>query len=196
MAESLEALPEHPGARDRGEDPFVSRSLARVAVGYLVVQVLLLPMGRWWSWDEAISVSQVLRGVVAADFDPWRFRGVSLVVAPPALLGAPSTAVRLWLAAAASVALFAAFRTWIPVLGRATVHAALIFAGSWLALAYGSEAMPNLWSALCGVAAVGAARGRGGRSVVVTTAALVAMALFRLPDAVVLAVVLAVAAAR
>lgn len=193
----MSADPVNPSGGSASPEAGVPMRLRLVALAYFGAQVLLLPMGRWWSWDEAISVSQVLRGVIAADFDPWRFRGVSLVVAPPALLGAPSTVVRLWLAAAASVALFAAFRTWIPVLGRAAVPAALIFAGSWLALSYGSEAMPNLWTAVCGVAAVGSALGRRRRSAVVTTAALAAMALFRLPDAIILATVLAgVAAVR
>lgn len=171
-----------------------AKQLALAAAGYLVVQVVIIPMGRWWSWDEAISISQVARGVVAADFDPWRFRGVSLIAAPPAFLGAPSTIIRLWLAAASALALFGSFRVWLPVLGRATAAAAFIFAGSWLAIAYGSEAMPNLWSAFCGVAAVGAAVRREERSAIPTAAALAAMALFRLPDAVVLSVVLSVAA--
>lgn len=172
----------------------IHRALGGVSLAYLAVQLLVVPLGRWWSWDEAISVSQVTRGVVAADFDPWRFRGVSFLVAPPALLGAPSTVTRVWLAISSALALFAIFRIWVPVLGSAAVTAAAVFGGSWLALIYGSEAMPNLWSAYCGIAAVGAVARRDDASRVLALAAIAAMALFRLPDAIVLSIVLAAAA--
>lgn len=172
----------------------ITRKLAVVSLAYLATQLIVVPLGRWWSWDEAISVSQVTRRVVAADFDPWRFRGVSFLVAPPALLDAPSTVTRVWLATVTALALFAVFRIWVPVLGSAAVTAAVVFGGSWLALVYGSEAMPNLWSAFCCIAAVGGAARREENSRVLTGGAILAMALFRLPDALILAVVLSGAA--
>lgn len=172
----------------------IVRGLVGVSLAYLVVQLVVMPLGRWWSWDEAISVSQVTRGAIAADFDPWRFRGVSLLAAPPSLAGLSVVAVRVWLGVLASGALGLAFAAWIPILGRAAPVAAFIFGSSWMSLFYGSEAMPNLWSALCGVAAAGLVVRPERPRLAAGAALFAAMALFRLPDALVLSTAVAVAA--
>lgn len=176
------------------ERRLIVRGLVGVSLVFFVLQIVIVPLGRWWSWDEAISVSQVTRGVVAADFDPWRFRGVSLLAAPPSLIGLPVVAVRVWLAVLASAALGLAYAAWIPTLRRAAPAAAAIFASSWMALLYGSEAMPNLWSALCGVAAMGSVLRTERPRLAIGALLFAAMALFRLPDALVLSLVVAVAA--
>src|SRR5207244_1094845 len=72
-----------------------------------------------------------------------------------------------------------------------------LFAGTWIALLYGSAVMPNLVTALCGVAATGYlarsvsenCRPRDGLKAGVAVAL---MALVRPPDAAVLAVIAAI----
>lgn len=167
--------------------------VALVGAAYLVVQLLVVPLDRWWSWDEAAYVSQVSRGIHAAMFYPWQSRGVSFLVAPVALLGAPFVAIRIWLAFIASIALTAAFGVWSSLVGRrVAAYAAFLFMGSWLALFYGSEAMPNLWSAACAIAATGLALRTGRRDILLTSAVLLAMALIRVSDAAMVGSVIAI----
>lgn len=163
-----------------------------IALGYLILQLLVMPMKRWWSFDEAIYVSQVTRGVVPSILEPWRFRGVSLIVAPVALFGSPAFLIRLWLATLSSVGLALAFGLWVRHVGGTARIAAGVFATSWLAVFYGSEAMPNIWSALGGVAATALAVRRDRRGVLSASAVLFAMSLIRVPDAVLLGAALAV----
>lgn len=159
--------------------------LIGVAAVYLLLQLVVVPLGRWWSWDEATYISQVTRGVHPAMFYPWQSRGVAIVVAPMGLLGAPLVLTRVWLAAMASTGLGAAFAVWAPILGRRTTAvAAFLFCGSWLALFYGSEAMPNLWSAILAIAAAGLALRGDRRAHLVAAGLFFGMALVRVPDAV------------
>ncbi len=79
--------------------------------------------------------------------------------------GMPLVWVRVVLAFGSSAALVAAAAAWAPMVGtRVAAAAAVVSGGSWLVLFYGSEVMPNLWSAIallgaCGLAARGLARG-------------------------------------
>ena len=119
-----------------------------------------------------------------------------MLVLPVAHFTTSAVAVRVWLALASSVMLVFAFGIWRPLVGWAATLGAAMFAGTWLALLYGSEVMPNLWSALLATAASGyAARwawGRRSRSdLFVASVLLAVMAMFRPPDAAVLAIVLA-----
>lgn len=158
-------------------------------------------LSRALSWDEAIYLSQVTRGVPALPFVASRARGITLLIVPLTSIGAPQWTVRLFLAALSSLVLALVFLLWAPVVGWGAVAGAGLFAASWPALFYGSEAMPNLWAALLAVGVVGwFARSVGGVDVeprhggvaLAVTAAL--MALMRPPDAVVLAIALTVAA--
>lgn len=173
-------------------------SLGLFAVGllYFIGQVLLISPRRAVSWDEAIYLSQVTRGATALAFAPSRARGVTLLVLPIARFTTSSVAVRVWLAVGSSMMLVYAFRAWRPLLGGAATLGAVMFAGTWLALLYGSEVMPNLWSALLATAASGyAARyawgGKAKADLVKASVLLALMALFRPPDAAILSVVLA-----
>jgi hypothetical protein len=132
------------------------RLLLVVGASYLVAQLLLFSPSRAPSWDEAIYLSQVTPGVHAIAFAPSRARGTSLLVAPITMAGGSVAAVRLFLAALSSVALVASFVLWVPALGLGAPVAAFLFAFTWLGLFYGSEVMPNLWTALLAVAAAGA----------------------------------------
>ncbi|GAA3037859.1 hypothetical protein GCM10020000_14850 [Streptomyces olivoverticillatus] len=110
--------------------------------------------------------------------------------------------LRVALVLLSSAALFAAFKVWEPLLGRGcTALAALLFGGLWITVLSGPEVMPNLWVALTSVAVVGwflRARhdGPGRRRALLGLAAtLVAVTLFRAPDAVWLALPLLAACA-
>ena len=129
------------------------RLLVVVGLGYLVVQLLAFSLDRAPSWDEAIYLSQVAPGAEALPFVPSRARGITFLALPVLQLGGSLLQLRIFLAVASAVALTGAFRVWAPVIGFGAVAAAVLFAGSWPVLFYGSELMPNLWVAIVAVAA-------------------------------------------
>jgi hypothetical protein len=153
-------------------------------------------------WDESVYVSQVTTHAPAAYFDPARARGIPLLVAPVTLLTSSIAVLRTYLAVASGLALFLALLTWrgLRPAWQLTV-AAVIFGGLWTAQYYGPQAMPDLWVALSGLAAVGLflqaatrlGRARGALSGI--AAAVAVAALVRPGDAVFLAVPLLLAAA-
>ncbi|MFE5027333.1 hypothetical protein ACFRAO_29365 [Streptomyces sp. NPDC056656] len=164
--------------------------LAALAVAFAVVQLLFVVPGLNLSWDESVYASQVTQHIPAAYFSAPRARGVPVLLAPLTLLTSSTLALRLYLATLSATGLFLALRVWrrllpMPVLALA----GLLFAGLWVTQLYGPQAMPNLWVALCALAAVGcflrAARDRGDRRAVVGLClALAAAALLRPSDAV------------
>jgi hypothetical protein len=167
-----------------------------IAVAFLLAQLLLFDLHRPPSWDEAVYLSQVSPGVPATVFAPSRARGITFLVAPVALAGGSVAATRLWLAVASAAALGLAYAAWSKTIGGASAVAGGLFGSTWLALFYGSESMPNLWSGLLGVAACAffVRRVSGSpreRSDLVAGALLLAgMALVRPPDALALAAAL------
>lgn len=130
--------------------------LAPIAATLAVAQETLGPLRLDYGWDETVYVSQVARHVPAAFFTAPRARGVTVLVAPIALLTTDPVAVRLFLMGVSAVGLVLAFRVWLPVLGApSVVIAAGLFASLWQVQVYGSEAYPNYWMGLLAVAAVG-----------------------------------------
>jgi hypothetical protein len=170
------------------------------------------------SWDEVVYVSQVIRHIPAAPFDPARSRGIPLLVAPVAMLTSSITAMRIYLSIASGAALFCSLLAWRRLRpGWMLALAALFFGSLWVAQYYGPQAMPDEWMAFAALAATGlflravgagptrspsattalGARdaGRGQRTRLAGLAALVAAAaLIRIGDAVFLAAVLLLAA--
>lgn len=173
--------------------------MAGVGALYLLTELTLLSLGRAVSWDEAIYLSQVTPDVAAMPFVASRARGITLLVLPVVQLGGSLVAVRLLLAIASAAALAGAYLVWTRIVGVGAAVAAFAFGSTWVALLYGSEVMPNLWSAVLAVAAVGVASrellGDGPRRGLVLAAGLLAaLALMRPPDAVpVLAAILGAA---
>ena len=165
-----------------------------IAGASAVVQVVVGSLHRAPSWDEAIYLSQVTRGAVALPFAASRARGITVLVAPLASVGAPLWLVRLALVLGSSLLAAVVFRLWVPILGWGAPAGMVLFMGSWPALFYGSEVMPNLWAALFAVGTLAfLARCANGSDVRAWDLAGVglmaaAMALMRPPDAVVLAV--------
>ena len=127
-----------------------------VGVAFTTAELLFVSPRMGLSWDEAVYVSQVSGHAPAAWFDPARARGVPLLVAPVAALTGSVAALRVYLSVASGLGLTVALWTWRRlrpawVLGLAGV----LFGGLWVAQYYGPQAMPDMWSALGGLAAVG-----------------------------------------
>ncbi|QTZ92921.1 hypothetical protein [Streptomyces auratus] len=158
-------------------------------------------------WDEAVYVSQVDPHRPAAFFSAPRARGVSFLLAPAAALTTSAPVLHCYLAVLSGAGLLLSLCVWrrllpapVPALGGA------LFAGLWVTLFYGPQAMPNLWVAYAALAATGcflrAVRKpsrqlapRAGRGAAVGMAAAVALAaLMRPTDAVWLVVPLFAAA--
>lgn len=175
-------------------DPEIARSgrlVVLVGLGYLVAQLLVFSLDRPPSWDEAIYLSQVTPGAEPLPFVPSRARGITFLALPVLQLGGSLAQIRLLLAVASSAALTLSFRMWAPVIGVGAVAAALLFAGAWPALLYGSELMPNLWLALISMAATAVlarrlADGEGRHDELVAGGLVALAALIRPLDAVVL----------
>ncbi|MEV4438972.1 hypothetical protein AB0K09_08135 [Streptomyces sp. NPDC049577] len=202
LAPSAPAAPVTAG----GVRPRAARGRARgsagpaaVAVAFVLAQLALVVPGSGLGWDEAVYVSQVSAEVPAAYFSAPRARGISFLAAPVAAVTTSVTALRVWLAVASGAGLFLALRAWRPLLpARVLTLAGALFAGLWITLYYGARAMPNLWSALAALAAVGCflrcARGTARRCRVGLAASVAVVALMRPPDALWLALALTVAA--
>ena len=171
-----------------------SRSVWVIAGASAVVQMAVGSLLRAPSWDEAIYLSQVTRGTAALPFVASRARGITLLVAPLASIGAPLWLVRLALVIGSSLLAALVFRLWVPLLGWGAPMGMVLFMGSWPALFYGSEVMPNLWAALFAVGTLAfvarCANSSDARPSDLMGIGLMgaAMAVMRPPDAVVLAV--------
>ena len=126
-----------------------------MGIAYLTAQLSLFTWHRGPGWDEAVYLSQVLRGTKAFFFAPSRARGITLLIAPAAKLAGTVGSVRLSLILISTALLVACFWVWVPVIGAAAPVAAGLFAFSWLGLLNGSEVLPNIWVALMGLGTVG-----------------------------------------
>jgi hypothetical protein len=139
---------------------------ALVAGAFTIAQLVLVAPGMELGWDETVYVSQVSPDAPTAFFSAPRARGISMLVAPVATITSSTAALRVYLAMLSGAGLLAALWAWRWLRpARVLAMAGLLFAGLWITLFYGPQAMPNLWVALAGLAAVGcflrAARGDG-----------------------------------
>ncbi|WP_147341117.1 hypothetical protein [Actinomadura logoneensis] len=132
--------------------------LVAVAAGavFLLAQLLLVSPGTPLGWDESLYVSQFSAHVPAGYFSAPRARGITLLVAPVARLTLSTEALRIYLAVLSSLALAGTLWIWRRLLPPgALALTGLLFAGLWITLISGSQAMPNLWVAFGALAAVG-----------------------------------------
>lgn len=107
------------------------------------------------AWDESVYASQV-RGGPRLLWTAPRARGVPALLWPVVHLTSSTAAMRGYLIVLTSVGLVLAYRPWLALRpGRAVPLAALCFATVWVTVFYGPAAMPNLYVALCAVAASG-----------------------------------------
>jgi hypothetical protein len=170
--------------------------LVAAGLAFTAAELLFVSPRMGLSWDESVYVSQVSGHAPAAWFDPARARGVPLLVAPVAALTSSVAALRVYLSLVGGFGLTVALWTWRRlrpawVLGLAGV----LFGGLWVAQYYGPQAMPDMWSALGGVAAVGCFLRGGNKALAGLGASIAFVTLVRPGDAVYLAAPLLVAAA-
>ena len=164
--------------------------LGAVSGAYTLSQLIVVPIGLGFSFDETVYVSQVSPLAPAAFFSAPRARGITLLVAPLAAWGAPTWLVRVYLAVLSGAGLLVALWIWRRLRSdRILALAGVLFAGLWVTQFYGSAAMPNLWVAFAGLVAVGcflrAVRNPGDRVAVVGLGVAAAVAaLMRPSDAV------------
>jgi hypothetical protein len=169
--------------------------LVAVGAAFTTAELLFVSPRTGLSWDESVYVSQVSGHVPAAWFDPARARGVPVLVAPVTALTGSVAALRVYLSLACGLGLTVALWTWrwlrpAWVLGLAGV----MFGGLWVAQYYGPQAMPDMWSALGGLAAVGCFLRGGNKALAGLVASVAFVTLVRPGDAVYLAVPLLAAA--
>lgn len=130
--------------------------IAAVAAVFTCAQLLAIPLHMGLSWDEVVYVSQASAHVPAAFFDPARSRGVSLLVAPVALLTSSIAVLRAYLAVMSGAALFGALLAWRRLRPAWVLAiAGLMFSSLWVTIYYGPQAMPDEWLAFASLAAVG-----------------------------------------
>ncbi|MBS3941018.1 MAG: hypothetical protein KG028_08660 [Actinobacteria bacterium] len=125
------------------------------AVAYAVLTIVFVGVDRQLRWDEVTYLAQVTPGQPDVWFGPQRARGMSVVVLPVALLGAPLTLLRLYMVTVSAVALWLAFRPWARTIGWTGGAAALVAAGGWVPMYFAVELYPNLLAGFAGVAAAG-----------------------------------------
>jgi len=156
---SLLSAPAGPGTRARAtrsaaaHDLWWLTAVAAVFTALLVYGALTTP---GLGWDETVYVSQVDRHTPAAFFSAPRARGVSFLLAPAAALTTSATVLHCYLAVLSGAGLLLSLCVWrrllpapVPALGGA------LFAGLWITLFYGPQAMPNLWVAYAALVATG-----------------------------------------
>jgi hypothetical protein len=130
--------------------------LVAAGAAFTAAELLFVSPRMGLSWDEVVYVSQVSGHTPAAWFDPARARGVPLLVAPLAALTGSVAALRVYLSVASGFGLALALWTWRRLRPAWLLGlAGLLFGGLWVAQYYGPQAMPDMWSALGGLAAVG-----------------------------------------
>ena len=132
-----------------------------VGVAFTAAELAFVSPRMGLSWDEVVYVSQVSGRVPAAWFDPARARGVPLIVAPITWLTGSIIALRIYLSVLSGLGVVLALLVWRPRSGErgreawVLAVAGVAFGGLWVAQYYGPQAMPDMWSALGSLAAVG-----------------------------------------
>jgi hypothetical protein len=172
--------------------------LVAAGAAFTAAELLSVSPRMGLSWDEAVYVSQVSGHAPAAWFDPARARGVPLLVAPVAGLTGSVAALRMYLSVVSGFGLTLALWAWRRLRPAWVLAlAGVVFGGLWVTQYYGPQAMPDMWSALGGLAAVGCflrwVRSGGSWSLGGLGASVAFVALVRPGDALYLAAPLAVA---
>jgi hypothetical protein len=126
-----------------------------VTLSYSAAQLIVMDANRFLDWDEAVYVSEASRFAESSGLGAHRALGVVYLIWPLVQVTESLLALRLYLLAASTVCFWVAHRVWVWSIGWASVLGAGLLGCSWLALFYGSEAAPNLFSALGAMTAVG-----------------------------------------
>ncbi|MEV0112049.1 hypothetical protein AB0H77_02155 [Streptomyces sp. NPDC050844] len=138
--------------------PRDQRPLVAACAGFALLSLVLVPLTLTLGWDEIVYASRFGPYAPATPFSAPRTRGVPLLIAPVAAWSDSVVLLRVWLTVLATGALYLGFRPWIRVLARrpaAVGVAAGLYGTLWFALFYAGAAMPNHYTAMGAVAAVG-----------------------------------------
>lgn len=172
-----------------------------VAAAFSLAQLVLVAPHLGLSWDEVVYISQLSIHAPAANLDPARARGVSLLAAPVTMLTSSILALRVYLSLLSGGGLLLALLAWRRLRPAWLLAVAgVCYASLWTAQYYGPQAMPDEWVAFSVTGAAGLflrAAGteqvpRAGRGALAGMAAcLAAAALVRPGDAVYVAAALA-----
>jgi hypothetical protein len=130
--------------------------LVGVAAAFSIAQLLLVAPHLGLSWDEVVYVSQLSIHAPAANFDPARARGVSLLAAPVTMLTSSVLALRVYLSLLSGSGLLLALLAWRRLRPAWLLAlAGVCYASLWTAQYYGPQAMPDEWVAFSVTGAVG-----------------------------------------
>jgi hypothetical protein len=133
-----------------------SLGLLAAAALFALLAAVVTGLDRQVRWDEVTYLAQVTPGQPDVWFGPQRARGMTLVLLPVGLLGAPTALLRGWLILVHAAALVWAFRPFTVLAGWTGVVAAAITAVGWVPLYFAVEGYPNLLAGFAAVAATGA----------------------------------------
>ncbi|MEU1026598.1 hypothetical protein ABZ366_31920, partial [Streptomyces sp. NPDC005904] len=133
------------------------RLLLAVCGAFALLSLALVPLGLPLGWDELVYASRYAPHAPATPFSAPRTRGVPLLIAPVAAWSDSVPLLRVWLTLLSSAGLYLGFRPWLRAAPRpsAAVVAAALYGGLWITLFYASAAMPNHYTAMGAVGAVG-----------------------------------------
>ncbi|WP_246201577.1 hypothetical protein [Streptomyces alboniger] len=146
----------HAGARD-GAVLRAHRLLLGVCCAFALLSAVLVPLTLPLGWDELVYASRYSPYGPATPFSAPRTRGVPFLIAPVALWSDSVVLLRVWLTLLSTAALYLGFRPWLRAAYRPSVApvAAALYGGLWITLFYASAAMPNHYTAMGAVGAVG-----------------------------------------
>ncbi|MEM8707587.1 MAG: hypothetical protein AAGE98_14075 [Actinomycetota bacterium] len=131
-----------------------------VGLGWFLLGLLMNDVGRPYSWDEAVYVSQFSSFAEPLRWGPQRAPGMAVLVAPVVVVTDSIIVLRLWLLSLASIGSVVAFGAWTSTIGRRAAIAQALLGGTWLSSFYAVSVFPNLWLALLAVFGVGIVAGR------------------------------------
>ncbi|WP_244177493.1 hypothetical protein [Streptomyces atriruber] len=133
------------------------RLLLAVCGAFALLSLVLVPLTLPLGWDETVYASRFAPYAPATPFSAPRTRGVPFLIAPVATWSDSVVLLRVWLTLLSTTALYLGFRPWLRSLGRpsAAAVAAALYGGLWFVLFYASAAMPNHYTAMGAVGAVG-----------------------------------------
>ncbi|MGW2230840.1 hypothetical protein [Streptomyces formicae] len=131
--------------------------LLAVCAAFALLSLALVPPSLPLGWDELVYASRFSPHAPATPFSAPRTRGVPVLIAPVASWSDSVVLLRLWLTLLSSTALYLGFRPWLRASHRppAAAVAAALYGCLWVALFYASAAMPNHYTAMGAVGAVG-----------------------------------------
>ncbi|HEX5565817.1 MAG TPA: hypothetical protein VFY14_02565, partial [Streptomyces sp.] len=134
-----------------------NRGLLATSAGLAVLAAVLVPLTLPLGWDELVYASRFAPYAPETPFSAPRTRGVPLLLSPVASWSDSTVLLRAWLLVLSSAALYLGFRPWLRVVPRpsAVWVAAALYGTFWVTLFYANAAMPNHYTAMGAVAAVG-----------------------------------------